>query len=154
MDQYKNLVYQASKISAILQDVESAKGTSDTLTEKIGSIVSALFPTEYSAATVMEAWANNITVESGGFVKIGNLCIVNLRLNLQSDITVTSATGIIEDLPDAVGAESLASGSSVAFAANSQGISMTITNQGRMLIQANQTFAAGRSYIFAAYLCS
>ena len=172
--------WNVATIEATLNDVSDAKGTEDTLAEKIGTLANAdlsnvtldtsptensgnpitsggvynsLFKTEYSAVSIPSAQSSNITIESGGYVNIGRICIVNMRVLFNGAITSgTSPVGIFSGLPKAVAAAGMAQASSVAFMANSRNLNITITDQGNALLQANQTIDAGRAYFFAVYL--
>ena len=151
--------WNVATIEATLNDVEAAKGTEDTLEDKIGAIetaISNVTPTAYTAPQVPTAYASEITIESGGFCKAGNLVCVAMRVLTGNNAITSSAgqiIGLFEGLPYAIKAAGLDSGSSVAFVANSLGLKLTITDQGRILMLASQTIPANsRFYLNCTYL--
>ena len=136
----------------LFDDVAAAKGSETSLTAKIAG----LSPTAYTVPSVPTAYANEITIESGGYCKVGNLTCVALRVITGSNAITTSAgqiIGLFEGLPHAIKAAGLDSGSSVAFVANSLGLRMTVTDEGRILMLASQTIPAStRFYLNCTYL--
>jgi hypothetical protein len=97
-----NSPWNVANIEAVLNDVSTAKGDSDTLTEKIAEMdteisgkadASALSPTTYTAPELTNN--TNFTLQCGGYIKIGKLVVVNFRLVISGTNTITNSSGAI-----------------------------------------------------------
>lgn len=137
MDQYKNLVYPADKISDVLQDVETAKGSENTLTEKLATLanddLSNVNLTTYTTPSLHDNTEGKVTIESGGYLLMGNICIINVRIKTTAQLL---GSGIFKDLPTPVAAEvtkDFPASSSVVAVTNHKGLGITITIAGNMV---------------------
>ena len=104
------------------------------------------YPTSYTVPTSPP----NITITSGGYVVCGNMVIVNIRINTTSDLI--GVAPLCSDLPIPLGDPAMPIGSSVVSTSNSKGIAISITTEGVMIVNTNNTLSSGTTIISAIYI--
>ena len=112
--------------------------------------ISSLLPTSYTVPTVSTQYG--VTVGSGGYCRIGNICLVCIRLTNTNQIP--NGSNFAFSLPLPAADAGLGAGSSVvALACNKSGIYAAITNDGNIAnfsgsaINANTTFVLTGAYL-------
>ena len=121
--------------------------------------ISKLLPTSYIVPRLSQTY--NVTLVWGGYCKVGNVCIVNMRLNVGTDIT--HGDFFVRDLPTPASSSDLTAGQqfcpvtnnrkqSIAIAIDSQtttpGYAAAIAN-----IETSADTTTGVLTLFGMYLC-
>ena len=127
--------WNVATIEATLNDVETAKGTSESLTAKIGTLanvdMSNVNLATYTTPDLHENAQGSVIIQSGGYIMLGNICIINCRVKTTAQL---NGSGLLANLPAPVCASDLDPGSSVVAVTNQKGFGLTITNQNNLVI--------------------
>lgn len=148
--------WSVAVMDALFDDVASAKGTSESLTAKIGTLANAdlsnVSLTTYTTPDLHSNARDKVTIQSGGYIMLGNICILNCRIQTTAQL---SGSGLLANLPAPVCASGLDSGSSVVAVTNQKGLSLTITNQNNLIIASTSLPIAADTVICmsAVYPC-
>lgn len=130
---------QDSLSSTQLDAVNS--GIDSLLVTQIGvneNNILSLLPTAYTAPTASSQYS--VSIVTGGYAKIGNLCIVNIRCSVGSSIP--SGINFFYGLPAPVADSSLADGTAICALNNNKGIYLAITKQGNIANTSGAAIAA------------
>jgi hypothetical protein len=113
---------------------------------------SGLHPTAYITPELHENAEGNVTIESGGYFMLGDICVLNCRIKATSQIL---ESGIFANLPVPLSASGLADGSSVVAVTNHKGLSLTITNKRQLVVAASDLPIAADTVVVmsAIYPC-
>ena len=129
----------------ILTDAPNLNATSEDLSYDGGatSVHDILNPTAYSTTGLTYS---GVSLEQGGYIKIGKMVIVNIRV--KATTSLTSGTAVVENLPTP-----LLSGNNTITASNNISASIIISTSGQMIVQkaltTNEVVMAN-----AVYICS
>lgn len=129
-----------------------ARWTASTMTALFDETKAGLHPTTYTTPELHENAEGNVTIESGGYFMLGDICILNCRIKATSQLL---GSGIFSNLPVPLSAIGLADGSSVVAVTNHKGLSLTITNKQQLVVAAsNLPIAADTVVVMSAiYPC-
>lgn len=117
----------------------------DTNENNILTLNNALTQTTFSTPTIY----NNLgTIDYGGYMRIGDLIVLNMRITTTADITGT----LCENMPIPVNPTSIGSGSTVCAVYNNRSIPMAITNAGKVTVVTGSTLPTGMTIISAVYM--
>lgn len=93
-----------------------------------------------------------VTILSGGYFKIGKLCVVNVRITNTN--AIPNNTYFLYDLPEAVIAEGVTAGSSICALSNTKNVYLPVTTQGNVLNASGAQINAGETIVLSGcYLC-
>lgn len=127
----------------------------DGLTDRIAidennilSINNAINQSQYTTPTI--ATGRDFTIDYGGFLIIGSICYINLRLDIVT--AITSNQPMFTNLPVPLGSDSLPSGTLSTYIPNNKHLYISITNQG-VLLPYNDTIQTGKILLCGAYPC-
>lgn len=129
-----------------------ARWTASTMTALFDETSAGLHPTAYTVPELHENAEGNVTIESGGYFMLGDICILNCRIKATSQLL---GSGIFANLPAPLSASGLADGSSVVAVTNHKGLSLTITNKRQLVVAASSLPIAADTVIVmsAIYPC-
>lgn len=151
--------WNVATIEATLNDVETAKGTSESLTAKIGTLANADMSnvnlTTYTTPSLHDNTEGKVTIQSGGYLLMGNICVINVRIKTTAQLL---GSGIFKDLPTPIAAEvtqDFPASSSVVAVTNHKGLGITITIAGNMVFASSSLPIAADTVICmsAIYPC-
>lgn len=112
-------------------------------------LTASLIPTTYTVPTGSTQYG--VTILSGGYFKVGKLCVVNVRITNTN--AIPNNTYFLYDLPEAVIAEGVVAGSSICALSN-KGLYLTVTTQGNVLNASGAQINAGETFVLSGcYLC-
>jgi hypothetical protein len=122
------------------------------MTELFDETKDGLHPAAYITPELHENEEGNVTVESGGYFMLGDICILNCRIKVTSQLL---GSGIFANLPSPLSASGLADGSSVVAVTNHKGLSLTITNKRQLVVAASDLPIAADTVVVmsAIYPC-
>ena len=140
--------YSVERVNANSDKIDTFAGAA---LERLSALESALRQTAYTTPELHSNAQGNVTIESGGYVVLGSICILNCRIKTTAQLT---GSGLFANLPLPIAAE-LTAGSSVVAAANPKGYGMTITNQRHMIFASSNLPIPADTVICisAVYLC-
>lgn len=129
-----------------------SRWTATTMTALFDETSAGLHPTTYITPELHENAEGNVTIESGGYFMLGDICILNCRIKATSQLL---GSGIFSNLPAPLAASGLTDGSSVVAVTNHKGLSLTITNKRQLVAAASSLPIAADTVIVmsAIYPC-
>lgn len=129
-----------------------SRWTATTMTALFDETNAGLHPTTYTTPELHENAKGKVTIESGGYFMLGDICILNCRIKATSQLL---GSGIFTNLPAPLAESGLADGSSVVAITNHKGLSLTITNKQQLVVAAaNLPIAANTVIVMSAiYPC-
>lgn len=129
-----------------------SRWTATTMTELFDETSTGLHPAAYITPELHENAEGKVTIESGGYFMLGDICILNCRIKATSQLL---GSGIFTNLPAPLSASGLPDGSSVVAVTNHKGLSLTITNKQQLVVAAaNLPIAADTVIVMSAiYPC-
>lgn len=110
----------------------------------------SLMPTAYTEPTVSTQYG--VTIGSGGYCRIGNICLISIRLT--NTVQIPNGSNFAYSLPLPEADAGLGAGSSVvALACNKAGIIAVLTNDGNIANVGGSAIAANTTFVLTgAYL--
>lgn len=139
---YTDKITTSDTIDSAIKKLDTRSRTNEN---NISTLDSSLKQTTFSTPTIY----NNLgTIEYGGYMRIGNLIVLNLRITTTADITGT----LCENMPIPVNPTSIGSGSTVCAVYNNRSIPMAITNAGKITVVTGSTLPTGMTIISAVYM--
>lgn len=151
--------WNVATIEATLNDVSDAKGTSESLTAKIGTLANADMSNvnlaTYTTPSLHDNTEGKVTIQSGGYLLMGNICVINVRIKTTAQLL---GSGIFKGLPKPVAAadsESFPFNSSAVAVTNQKGYGITITKSQDMIFASSSLPIAADTVICmsAIYPC-
>lgn len=129
-----------------------SRWTATTMTALFDETKAGLYPTTYTTPELHENAEGKVTIESGGYFMLGDICILNCRIKATSQLL---GSGIFANLPAPLAASGLPDGSSVVAVTNHKGLSLTITNKQQLVVAASNLPIAADTVIAmsAIYPC-
>lgn len=116
-----------------------------------GGVYTTLNPSTYVVPDLHNHNNTKITVESGGYTKIGKLVVLNVRINTSAALT---QTGIFTNLPNPLSDNGLDMGSGVVSVANNINATFYITNNGNLTMKSGTSVPSSTMVCLScAYIC-
>lgn len=122
--------YSVERVNANSDKIDTFAGE---VSGRVSALENALNQTEYTTPELHDNTEGKVTIQSGGYIMLGNICVINVRIKTTAQLL---GAGIFKNLPTPVAAEvtqDFPASSSVVAVTNHKGLGITITIAGNMV---------------------